>query len=443
MDFDPATGAVKSRGTHQGHDDESTWSRGQAWAVYGFTVAYRESGDARFLETARATAEYLVAHLPADAVPYWDFELPSTAGEPRDSSAAAVAAAGLLELARLEPDAVRARRWLGAARAILSSLTSPAYLAEGTGEDSILLHGTQNRSSNRYDTGLIYGDYYFLQALLRYLRWFGPRRSSRRSRWRPRPARRSRSTSRRRMRCEPRLLHRRIPAPRRPRPARARALPERSSEPRRRARVVYFPAPDFAGTDSFSYRASDGAHASETAAVTIAVLGAKRTTFLAVADAKVSSGSPGKNYGSEADLRVRAPSPEWRAPTCASKSAALTGPVTDARLRLFANDGSDMAGRVFAVASSWSEGALTWNDAPALQGDALDAGGPVAAGTWAEFDVTPSVTSNGTCSFALASSRTDSAYFSAREGAHPPELVVTAGVHRPRARSRERSPAPP
>src|SRR5262245_35627204 len=142
VNFDAATGLVRSRGTHQGHDDESTWSRGQAWAVYGFTMVYRESGDARFLDTARATADYFVTHLPADSVAYWDLELPSTAGEPRDSSAAAIAASGLLELARLEPDAARARRWLGAARAILASLTSPAYLAEGTGEDSILLHGT-------------------------------------------------------------------------------------------------------------------------------------------------------------------------------------------------------------------------------------------------------------------------------------------------------------
>jgi unsaturated chondroitin disaccharide hydrolase len=172
VNFDPATGRVKAKGTHQGYDDESTWSRGQAWAVYGFTLAYRESGDARFLDTARATAEYFVTHLPADAVPYWDFELPSTAGEPRDSSAAAVAAAGLLELARIEPDSVRADRWLASARAMLKSLCSSNYLSEGTGDDSILRHGTQNRPDGRLDTGLIYGDYYFVQALLRYQRWF-------------------------------------------------------------------------------------------------------------------------------------------------------------------------------------------------------------------------------------------------------------------------------
>ncbi|MFL5781459.1 MAG: glycoside hydrolase family 88 protein [Thermoleophilaceae bacterium] len=166
--FDSNTGAVRRKGTVQGYSDSSTWSRGQAWAVYGFTLAYRETGDSRMLDTARRVADWYVAHLPSDKVPYWDFNAPGIPNEPRDSSAAAVAASGLIELAELDPDVVRSRRYLGVAEATLASLSSPAYLAEGTSSRSILLHGTSNKPAGEYDRGLIYGDYYFLEALLRY-----------------------------------------------------------------------------------------------------------------------------------------------------------------------------------------------------------------------------------------------------------------------------------
>jgi unsaturated chondroitin disaccharide hydrolase len=168
--YDSATGAVKSRGTQQGYSDMSTWSRGQAWAIYGFTMVYRYTHDPRFLATAERTADFFLSHLPADKVPFWDLELPRTTGEPRDSSAAAIAASGLLELSQFESDATRKGTYLDAAKAILTSLSSPAYLAEGTNRASILLHGTQNRPKGDFDSGLIYGDYYFLEALLRYAR---------------------------------------------------------------------------------------------------------------------------------------------------------------------------------------------------------------------------------------------------------------------------------
>jgi unsaturated chondroitin disaccharide hydrolase len=166
--YNAQTGAVKRKETVQGYSDSSTWSRGQAWAVYGFTMAYRESGDARMLATARRVADWYVAHLPGDSVPYWDFDAPGIPNEPRDSSAAAIAASGLLELAALETDPARRERYLTAARATLSSLSSPAYLAEGTSSRSILLHGTSNQPRGDFDRGLIYGDYFFLEALLRY-----------------------------------------------------------------------------------------------------------------------------------------------------------------------------------------------------------------------------------------------------------------------------------
>jgi unsaturated chondroitin disaccharide hydrolase len=167
VNYDPSTGTLRSRRTHQGYRDWSTWSRGQAWAVYGFTMAYRETGDARFLETARRTADYFTARLPADKVPYWDFQAPNIPNEPRDSSASAVAASGLLELARLEPDGPRAALYRGRAREIINTLSTRAYLAKGTSNRAILLHGTRSKPAGDYDTGLIYGDYYFLAALLR------------------------------------------------------------------------------------------------------------------------------------------------------------------------------------------------------------------------------------------------------------------------------------
>ncbi len=110
VDYDPATGNVLERGTHAGYDAESTWSRGQAWAIYGFAIAFRETGDRRFLGTARRTADFYLAHLPADGAPYWDFGAPGIPFEPKDSSAAAVAASGLLLLARLARPYARCRR---------------------------------------------------------------------------------------------------------------------------------------------------------------------------------------------------------------------------------------------------------------------------------------------------------------------------------------------
>jgi unsaturated chondroitin disaccharide hydrolase len=168
VDYDPTTGAVQRRSTVQGYTAESTWSRGQAWALHGFTIAYRETGDPRFLETARRTADYFVSNLPADKVPYWDFQAPGIPNEPRDSSAAAIAASGLLELSRLETDATRRLSYLGEAKEMLTSLSSPAYLSRGTTNSAVLLHGTQNKPAGNSDTGLIWGDYYFMEGLLRY-----------------------------------------------------------------------------------------------------------------------------------------------------------------------------------------------------------------------------------------------------------------------------------
>ncbi|MDF1838917.1 MAG: glycoside hydrolase family 88 protein, partial [Planctomycetota bacterium] len=169
VDFNPTTGQTLWQGTYQGHADFSTWSRGQAWAIYGFTMAYRYTSDPVLLEGAERVANYFLANLPADGVPYWDFQAPSIPNEPRDSSAAAIASSGLLELSHYTTspsDRIRYRRM---ASRILRALSSPAYLASGSNSDGILLHGVGNKPANReIDVALIYGDYYFLEALGRW-----------------------------------------------------------------------------------------------------------------------------------------------------------------------------------------------------------------------------------------------------------------------------------
>jgi unsaturated chondroitin disaccharide hydrolase len=152
VNYDPVTGAVRSKQTAQGAGTETTWGRGQAWAVYGFTMTYRETGDARFLDTARRLADYYLANVPADKVPYWDFQAPNIPNEPRDSSAAAIAASGLLELSQLDPDPTRSATYLNAATATLSSLSSGSYLARGTTNAAVLLHGTYNKPNNNFFT---------------------------------------------------------------------------------------------------------------------------------------------------------------------------------------------------------------------------------------------------------------------------------------------------
>ncbi len=169
VDYGPATGAVERKGTRQGHARDSTWSRGQAWGVYGFTMAYRETGDRRLLDAARRVSDWFIDHLPPDRVPYWDFDAPGIPDAPRDSSAAAIAASGLLELAVLEPDSGRAAGYRGAAESIISSLARPPYLAPEGATEAILLHGTQDFPRGNFDTGLAFGDYYFVEALGRYL----------------------------------------------------------------------------------------------------------------------------------------------------------------------------------------------------------------------------------------------------------------------------------
>ena len=168
-DFDPETGAFLKQDTHQGLSATSCWSRGQAWAVYGYAETFRETGDVQFLETSRLLAEYMLAHQPADRIPYWDYASPLIPNDVRDSSAASILSSGLLILAGLETDPAKAERWTAEAKNMLSALWEN-YTSRGCTEESILIHGTRSKPHNYMDHGLIYGDYYFLEALLRLAR---------------------------------------------------------------------------------------------------------------------------------------------------------------------------------------------------------------------------------------------------------------------------------
>jgi len=167
--YSRTTGAVISRETHQGYSNSSCWARGQSWAVHGFTMAYRFTGNAQFLVTARKAADYFIYHLPSDRIPYWDYNAPGIPSDtvPRDASAAAIVASGLLELSTFvgAADSVRYR---DSAVSLLRALCSTKYRALTT-QASILNHSTGGRPQNtEVDVGLIYADYYFLLALLRY-----------------------------------------------------------------------------------------------------------------------------------------------------------------------------------------------------------------------------------------------------------------------------------
>lgn len=167
LDYDQERLCVKGIKRGQGLGPESSWSRGQGWSVYGFTMMYRETKDAAFLKRAMACADFILARpdLPDDAIPYWDY---AAIGQDRDSSAAAVTASGLIELSTFAPDD-RAKRYRALAVRMLRSLSSPAYFAsQGENGDWLLKHGTGHLpAKSEIDTPLSYGDYYFLEALLR------------------------------------------------------------------------------------------------------------------------------------------------------------------------------------------------------------------------------------------------------------------------------------
>jgi unsaturated chondroitin disaccharide hydrolase len=210
--YSTVNGALTFQGTRAGYSDSSTWARGHAWAIYAFTMGYRETGYLPFLDAAQRVAQYYIDNVPSDYVPYWDFDAPQPA--PRDSSAAAITMSGLIQLSELTTNLTNAALYWGEAHNILESLASTNYLALGTTNSSILLHGTGEPPQfpePEVDVGLIYGDYYFVESLRRFALAYG------------------------------------------------------------RNTITYTPNPGFTGTDTFTYQVCDSAGQTATATVTVVV----------------------------------------------------------------------------------------------------------------------------------------------------------------------------
>ncbi len=167
IDYDPLTGNVRSKQTAQGFADESSWARGQAWALYGFTVCYRYTHDVKYLEQAEKVYTFIFSNknLPKDLIPYWDFNAPDIPNAPRDASSAAVIASALYELNTYLPN----KKYNLTADKIMQSLSSPDYKAEiGENGNFILKHSVGSIPHNaEIDVPLNYADYYFLEALSR------------------------------------------------------------------------------------------------------------------------------------------------------------------------------------------------------------------------------------------------------------------------------------
>jgi unsaturated chondroitin disaccharide hydrolase len=169
--FDLETGAFLKQSTHQGFRGDSCWSRGLAWSLYGFGTAYRCTRDSRMLETAAACAAFYIEHTPADGVPPWDYDAPAENRTQRDTSAGAIAASGLLQLALLAPDRIKGRLYDAAARRILSTLCIH-HLAEGDPNwEGVLKGGVYHIAKGLgVNESVMWGEYFFLEALDQALR---------------------------------------------------------------------------------------------------------------------------------------------------------------------------------------------------------------------------------------------------------------------------------
>lgn len=165
--YDTITGK-KIRGiTHQGYSDSSMWARGQSWAIYGFTMVYRETKDPKFLDLAQKVTDVYLEKLPPDLIPYWDFNDPSIPHAPKDASAAAITASALLELSGFVKDKIKSQNYRSKAEAMLQTLSSTIYQSRKI-NNAFLLHSTGNKpAGGEIDASIIYADYYYEEALIR------------------------------------------------------------------------------------------------------------------------------------------------------------------------------------------------------------------------------------------------------------------------------------
>ncbi len=168
VDYDTITGDVIKKNTHQGFSDASAWSRGQAWGLYGYSMCYRETGIVSFLYQAEKIADFILNHpnLPADKIPFWDFDAPATPTRPRDVSAAAITASALYELAQFVPQ--KKEFYIRSADQILKSLGSDYSSKPGENKGFLLGHSTGSfPHDSEIDVPINYADYYYLEALIR------------------------------------------------------------------------------------------------------------------------------------------------------------------------------------------------------------------------------------------------------------------------------------
>ena len=164
--YDTLTGHFIKGMTHQGYSDSSMWARGQAWAIYGYTVVYRETQDPKYLDFVQRVTDVYLKRLPDDYIPYWDFDDPAIPYAPRDASAACVVASALLELSGyVSPE--KGSTYREAALRMLESLSSDKYQC-GKQKPAFLLHSTGHYpNGSEIDASIIYADYYYIEALLR------------------------------------------------------------------------------------------------------------------------------------------------------------------------------------------------------------------------------------------------------------------------------------
>jgi rhamnogalacturonyl hydrolase YesR len=171
VSYDTITGKPHAKHTHQGFADESSWARGQAWGLYGYTLSYRETKEARYLDQAQRIARYLLSHprMPDDYIPYWDFNAPDIPEALRDASAGAIICSALVELSGYVDEPLSGE-YLAVAEKQLRTLASPQYTARlGENGNFILMHSVGHLpGDSEVDVPLSYADYYYVEALTRY-----------------------------------------------------------------------------------------------------------------------------------------------------------------------------------------------------------------------------------------------------------------------------------
>jgi len=169
VSYDTISGDVMEKNTHQGFAHESSWARGQAWALYGYTMMYRETKNTVYLDQAENIADYIIntAQFPDDYIPYWDYHAPNITDEPKDASSAAIMASAFYELSSFSMN--NGELYIRTADRIMTSLSSEKYLCkQGSNKGFLLAHSTGSKPKNsEVDVPLVYADYYFLEALKR------------------------------------------------------------------------------------------------------------------------------------------------------------------------------------------------------------------------------------------------------------------------------------